>query len=102
MKKFIGIFLAFSVLLALMGCNQAPQQNDPTQPTYDPAIVALVEQPLTWEQINAIPVADDSMTEEQLRQCATPNWKALPMVSIPLKYPPVSAPVKSCLFIQER
>ena len=68
MKRFIGILLAFSVLLALVGCNQAPQQNDPTQPTYDPAIVALVEQPLTWEQINAIPVADDSMTEEQLRQ----------------------------------
>lgn len=53
MKKILCILLALLLTMSLWGCQKEKQ---------------AVATPTTWEQINAIPVATDDMTEEALRQ----------------------------------
>ena len=53
MRKFLYIGMLV-VLLVLSSCGQPAQKLVPT--------------PLTWEMIDAIPIASDDMTEEELRQ----------------------------------
>ena len=85
MRKQVACLLLIG-LLFLFGCGKEPAAPVETQaPTTQPKVQTNVAQPLTWEDVSAIPVAEDSMTEEQLRQicldfmrmqltvCYTPN-----------------------------
>ena len=57
MKKLLWFLLVLATLGAFSGCDRqtAPKKAVPT--------------PLTWADIDAIPVATEDMTEEQLRRC---------------------------------
>jgi hypothetical protein len=63
MKRILSLILALVLMLSLAACTGGNEET----PTETKAKTDVAE-PLTWEQINAIPLADDSMTEEQLRQ----------------------------------
>lgn len=86
MKKFIAISMLIGLLLSLAACAaNKPAVPETTAPTAPPKVKTNVAQPLTMADIQSIPVANDSMTEEQLRQicldymrlqltfCFTPN-----------------------------
>lgn len=63
MKRIISLILALIMMLSLAACAGGSEET----PTETKAKTDVAE-PLTWDQVNAIPLADDSMTEEQLRQ----------------------------------
>ena len=71
MKRLISLLL---VLFLLSGCGNTPIPEETKNTSEPPSVtVPLVKKksvptPLTWERINAIPVATSDMTEEQLRQ----------------------------------
>lgn len=79
MKKIISLLLILATLLSLAACSSEGLETEeeilPT--TTDKGIVKieintgeklLVKDPLTWEKIDAIPVANASMSSDQLRQ----------------------------------
>lgn len=78
MKKILSLLLCFSFLVTLCACGgntQTPTETtQATQPSV-PKVKTDVAQPLTWEQINAIPIATDDMTEEQLRQICLDTFR---------------------------
>ena len=59
MKKLFSILI---ILLLLTGCGGSTDTTDTAQ------VAAAVTTPMTWEQIDAIPVATSDMTEAELRQ----------------------------------
>lgn len=63
MKRIICILLLLA--LCLCGCTptETPAPTEPTQP-----VEKAVPKPLTWADIDAIPIATDDMTEDELRQ----------------------------------
>ena len=64
MKKIICLLLAVA-MLSLCACGKEPQaveQTQPEQPQHS------VPRPVTWADIDAIPIATANMTEEELRQ----------------------------------
>ena len=62
MKRIICLLLLLA--LCLWGCKaENPAPTEPAQPAEK-----LVPKPLTWADIDAIPIATDDMTEEELRQ----------------------------------
>ena len=63
MKK-LSFLLAVVMLMCLCGCGGNGTATEST----GPVVTANVVDPLTWDKINAIPVANDDMTEEELRQ----------------------------------
>ena len=67
MRKVLSILLCALMLLNLWACGNSQISGETTAPPA-PKEKTNVAEPLTWDKINAIPVADDSMTEEQLRQ----------------------------------
>ena len=76
MKRTLALFLLLSTLLPLASCSQAISEPAPAtevqteEKTKETAEVHTwsVPTPLTWEQINAIPVANSSMTSDELRK----------------------------------
>lgn len=64
MKKTICLLLAV-VLLSLCACGSKQETPEPTQPE-KPAL--SIPRPITWEDIDAIPIATADMTEDELRQ----------------------------------
>ena len=67
MKK-LTIFVAALMLLVLCACGGNTQTPPETTVPPTPKVETNVAEPLTWEKILAIPVANDDMTEEELRQ----------------------------------
>ena len=67
MKK-LTIFVVALILLALCACGGNTQTPPETTVATEPKVKTDVAEPLTWEKILAIPVANDDMTEEELRQ----------------------------------
>ncbi len=71
MKKLISLLL---VLFLLSGCGNTTLPEETKSTSEPPQVTAplvkkkAVPTPLTWDQINAIPIATPDMTEEQLRQ----------------------------------
>ena len=65
MKKIFSFLLA--VLLIFLTACAGNNVEDVPETTVE-KIKTDVAEPLSWERINAIAIADDSMTEEQLRQ----------------------------------
>ena len=75
MKKAIAVFLCLATLIPLCACSagltETPSETDETE---KPAVTkkeekaVSVSDPLTWDKINAIPIATSDMTEDQLRQ----------------------------------
>lgn len=61
MKRGIGILLLCAVLL-LCACSREEQPVEETKPTLS------VPRPITWADIDAVPVATADMTEDELRQ----------------------------------
>lgn len=75
MKKVLSIILCAVMLLGLCACGGNTDQPAETTKPAAPKEKTNVAEPLTWEKINAIPVADDSMTEEQLRQICIDTFR---------------------------
>lgn len=63
MRRFL--FLIFAILLLLSACGQTTKQETQAAP---PQKEKLVPTPMTWEMIDAVPIATADMTEEELRQ----------------------------------
>lgn len=69
MRRILAFLLALTAILTMVACGG--DTNAPAETTTTPTeqkVQTNVAEPLTWERINAIPVANDSMTEEELRQ----------------------------------
>ncbi len=64
MKRIIPLILALVLMLSLAACAGGNTETEPTETK----IKTDVAEPLTWEKINALPIANDDMTEEELRQ----------------------------------
>ena len=85
MKKILSLFFAFTLILPLCACSSALKPISDEQETkrtdaiktnertaeetipetYD---YPMISEPVTWKKINAVPIADESMTGDQLRQ----------------------------------
>ena len=68
MRKVIALLLALCLLGSLCACGGGNSTETTPETTLAPAAKTDVAEPLTWEKINAFPIADDSMSEEELRQ----------------------------------
>jgi len=78
MKKIASLILILAMLLSMAACASDEIGTEETaEPTTDGSIIKvevdtsekkLVVDPLTWEKIGAIPVANSSMSSDQLRQ----------------------------------
>ena len=76
MKKLLCVMLALMMLVGLCACGG--NTESPVETTAAPTVPkeeTNVAEPLTWEKINAIPIANDSMTEEQLRQICIDTFR---------------------------
>ena len=68
MKRTIAIILTGFCIAALCACgSNVKPETETTSPSVE-KVKTDVAEPLTWEKIKAIPVANDSMTEDELRQ----------------------------------
>ena len=77
MKRAFLLFITLLMLFSMTACT-IPGLEDPTEPPTEaptnppsrpkPTVVSKVTDPLTWEDIDAIPIANSSMTEDELRQ----------------------------------
>lgn len=80
MKKILALLLILALLVPVMQLGVAGTEAGATQPTEtepvetEPEDVPIIEgdvqvaEPLTWEKINSIPIANESMSEDELRQ----------------------------------
>lgn len=64
MRKSLAFILA-AMLLLLCGCAQVPDATETTQDPY--AGYPTINQKLTWDAINAIPIKREDMTVEEMR-----------------------------------
>lgn len=81
MKKIIALIVNFSLCLSLfVGCS-AGNTTGETQPTETgkdySAFAGIVADPKTWyEEFLALPIANDTMTEDELRQLCVDAFEA--------------------------
>lgn len=70
MKRFLLLTVTLILLLAMAACggNSNPPTTDPSTEPTESKIKTKVADPLSWDDIEAIPIANDSMTEDELRQ----------------------------------
>lgn len=72
MKRFAALLICFLTLISLFGCGnkEASQPTVPTEPAKDySAFAGIVADPKTWyDELMALPIANENMTEEELRQ----------------------------------
>ncbi len=68
MKRALALILALLLLGTLCACGGGGNTETVPETTLAPAAQTNVADPLTWEKINALPVANDQMTEDELRQ----------------------------------
>ena len=64
MKRIFSLLLAVIMILSMVACNN----NSEAPETTTAPIKTDVANPLSMDDIEAIPIANDSMTEEELRQ----------------------------------
>ena len=67
-KKILALILAICLLGSLCACQDSGAKNPAITETKAPAEKTDVADPLTWDDINALPIANDSMSEDELRQ----------------------------------
>ena len=67
MKRVLSLILALLLLGTLCACGGNNAEETP-ETTLAPAAKTNVADPLTWEKINALPIANDQMSEDELRQ----------------------------------
>ena len=65
MKRLLSLILALTLMLPLAACGG--NTETPSETTVE-KIKTDVAEPLSWDKINAIPIANDAMSEEELRQ----------------------------------
>ena len=75
MKKVISMIFCAVMLFALCACGGETQAPAETTAPPAPKEKTNVAEPLTWEKINAIPIASEDMTEEQLRQICLDTFR---------------------------
>ena len=78
MKRALSFVICILMLLGLCACGgNTTTQVETTAATEPPAPKEKtnVAEPLTWEKINAIPIANDAMTEEELRQICLDTFR---------------------------
>ena len=83
MKKAIALLLCIFSMLSLFGCGEkaAPTATEPgPEPTVKKdysAFAGIVADPKTWyDEFMALPIANDQMTEDELRQLCVEAFKA--------------------------
>lgn len=76
MKKLIALFLCIIAVVSLVACNKAEEY--PTEPPKDYSKWAgIVADPTSWlEAFEALPIANDKMTSDELRQLSVDTFKA--------------------------
>jgi len=72
MKQIASVLLACVLTMCLISCS-TPENTDPSKEETKPMetiseFAGLAAEPLTWDTINAFPVASESMTEAERRQ----------------------------------
>ena len=65
MKRILSFILVLALMLPLAACGG--NTETPPETTVE-KIKTDVAEPLSWDKINAIPIANDTMSEEELRQ----------------------------------
>ena len=75
MKKICSVLLCVVMLIGLCACGGTTQTPVETTVPAPPKEKTNVAEPLTWEKINASPVANDTMTEEELRQICLDTFR---------------------------
>lgn len=91
MKKFLICFLCVTLLLPLCACSagltleadepkpiqteEQEQKEETESSTEEAEKTLLVPDPLTWDKINAIPIASPEMTTDQLRQICVDYYR---------------------------
>ena len=72
MKRFFIFIFSVLMVFSLFGCsgNTTPEPTATTEPAKDYSMYAgIVHDPKTWyDELMALPIANDSMSEEELRQ----------------------------------
>ena len=75
MKRLFSVILCLCMFVSLCACGGNTAEPVETTKPAAPKEKTNVAEPLTWEKINAIPIANDSMTEEQLRQICIDTFR---------------------------
>ena len=78
MKKLLALLMTFAILLSFAGCGAAEEAPAvTTQPKRDYSEFAgIVADPKTWyEEFMALPIANENMTEDELRQLAADAFR---------------------------
>ena len=77
MKRFIAIVLCFVTALSFAACGNKGEEY-PTEATKDYSEFAgIVADPTTWlENFEKLPIANENMTEDELRQLCVDAFKA--------------------------
>ena len=75
MKRLFSVILCLCIFVSLCACGGNTAEPVETTKPAAPKEKTNVAEPLTWEKINAIPIANDSMTEEQLRQICIDTFR---------------------------
>ena len=68
MKRVLALILVLLLLGTLCACGGGSNTETTPETTLAPAVETKVAEPLTWEKINSLPIANDSMSEDELRQ----------------------------------
>ncbi len=66
MKPVICLIIVLVLILTFVACASRNEKK-----TTEPKVKTNVAEPLTWDKLDTIPLADNSMTEAQLRQICT-------------------------------
>lgn len=80
MRKLLTALLALAMLLTMAACGGAPAGEE-ALPTTEPkrdysAFAGIVEDPKSWyDELMAMPIANDEMTEDELRKLAADAFR---------------------------
>jgi len=75
MKKIFSYFILLCLILSLISCGVQPNEQVTDTPKTEPDVFPTVAEPLSWERINAIPIANNSMSESELRKIVTDFYR---------------------------
>ena len=66
MRRILSLIFTMAIIMTLAACGGGNTETPPE--TTVEKIKTDVAEPLSWDKINAIPIANDAMSEEELRQ----------------------------------
>lgn len=83
MKQLIALILSVLTVLSLVACTAQPDETTPppvpekVEKKEFPSLAGIVQDPKTWyDEFMALPIANENMTEQELRQLCVDTFKA--------------------------